>query len=61
MLSWCPEVGVDALSDKQMKFELMDKLFDVLENPEEYMQKGYRAAMIRFATVDNDSKSTPTL
>jgi hypothetical protein len=61
MLSWCPEVGDDALSDKQMKFELMDKLVHVLENPEEYMQKGYRAAMIRFATVDNDSKSTPTL
>jgi hypothetical protein len=23
-------------------------LFDILENPEEYMQKGYRAAMLRF-------------
>jgi hypothetical protein len=49
MLSWSPGDN----SDKQMKFELMDKLFDVLENPEEYMQTGYRAAMIRFATVDN--------
>ena len=71
MLSWSPEGRSGTLSDKQMKFELMDKLFDVLENPEEYMQTGYRAAMIRFATVDNrtpvcstngtgTSKATPT-
>jgi hypothetical protein len=44
MLSWSPGDN----SDKQMKFELMNKLFDILENPEEYMQKGYRAAMLRF-------------
>jgi hypothetical protein len=72
MLSWSPEGQCGTLSDKQMKFELMDKLFDVLENPEEYMQTGYRAAMIRFATVDNEtlicstngtgtSKATPTI
>ena len=72
MLSWSPEGQCGTLSDKQMKFELMDKLFDVLENPEEYMQTGYRAAMIRFATVDNGtpvcstngtgtSKATPTI
>jgi hypothetical protein len=55
MLSWCP--GDDYDDDlKQMKFELIDRLVHILENPEEYMQTGYRAAMIRFATVDNDSK-----
>jgi hypothetical protein len=59
MLSWCPGDDYDN-DDKQMKFELIDRLVHILENPEEYMQKGYRAAMIRFATVDNDSKSTPT-
>ena len=50
MLSWSPEGGGD---DTRIKFELKDKLSDILENPEEYMQTGYRAAMIRFATVDN--------
>lgn len=46
MLSWSPE-GCDN-NDKLMKFELMHKLFDILENPEDYMQKGYRGALIRF-------------
>lgn len=55
MLSWCPGDDYDN-DDKQMKFELIDKLIHILENPEEYMQKGYRAAMIRFATVDNRIK-----
>jgi len=68
MLSWSPGDN----SDKQMKFELMDKLFDVLENPEDYMQKGLRGVLLRFATVDNalpvcstngtgTSKATPTI
>jgi hypothetical protein len=46
MLSWSPE-GCDN-NDKLMKFELMYKLFNILENPEDYMQKGYRGALIRF-------------
>ena len=55
MLSWCP--GDDYDDDlKQMKFELIDRLVHILENPEEYMQTGYRAAMLRFATMDNRIK-----
>lgn len=55
MLSWSP--GDDYDGDvKQMKFELIDRLVHILENPEEYMQTGYRAAMIRFAAVGNRIK-----
>jgi len=50
MLSWSPEGGGD---DTRIKFELKDKLSDILENPEEYMQKGYRGVLLRFAVVDN--------
>ena len=51
MLSWSP--GDDYDDDlKQMKFELIDRLVHILENPEEYIQKGYRAAMLRFATIN---------
>ena len=68
MLSWSPEGGGD---DTRIKFELKDKLSDILENPEEYMQKGYRGVLLRFAVVDNgtpvcstngtgNSKSNPT-
>ena len=46
MLSWSPE-GCDN-NDKLMKFELMYKLFNILENPEDYTQKGYRGVMLRF-------------
>ena len=49
MLSWSPEGG----DDTRIKSELKDKLFDILENPEEYMQKGYRSVLLRFAVVDN--------
>ena len=70
MLSWNPEgSGVD--DDGRIKLELMDKLYDILKNPEEYMQKGYRSVLLRFAAVDNgtpvcstngtgNSKSNPT-
>ena len=68
MLSWSPEGGGD---DTRIKSELKDKLSDILENPEEYMQKGYRGVLLRFAVVDNgtpvcstngtgNSKSNPT-
>ena len=52
MLSWSPERCDN--NDKQMKFELKDKLYDILENPEDYMQKGYRAAMLRFFAEYSD-------
>ena len=51
MLSWCPEGSSD--DDARIKSELKDKLSDILENPEEYMQKGYRSVLLRFAVVDN--------
>ena len=50
MLSWCPE---SSDFDIKIKSELMSKLYDVLENPEEYMQKGLRGVLLRFAAVDN--------
>ena len=70
MLSWNPEGSGDD-DDVRIKSELKDKLSDILENPEEYMQKGYRSVLLRFAAVDNgtpvcstngtgNSKSNPT-
>jgi hypothetical protein len=50
MLSWCPE---SSDFDIKIKSELMSKLYDVLENPEDYMQKGHRGVLLRFAAVDN--------
>ena len=48
MLSWSPDGSYASSTNRLMKFELKDKLYDILENPEDYMQKGYRAAMLRF-------------
>ena len=58
MLSWNPEGSGD--DDARIKLELMDKLYDILKNPEEYMQKGYRSVLLRFAVVDNGTPVSNT-
>ena len=59
MLSWNPE-GSGGDDDARIKLELMDKLYDILKNPEEYMQKGYRSVLLRFAVVDNGTPVSNT-
>lgn len=49
VLEYCPEFTTEILTDEDMKQHLRGQLEKVLANPEDYMPKGFRACMLRFA------------
>jgi hypothetical protein len=49
VLEYCPEFTTEILTDEDMKQHLRGQLEKVLANPEQYMPKGFRACMLRFA------------
>jgi hypothetical protein len=49
VLQYCPEFTTEILTDEDMKQHLRGQLEKVLANPEDYMPKGFRACMLRFA------------
>lgn len=51
VITYSPEYTEEILTEEDMKQHLKDKLEKVLENPDDYMQEGYRGVMVRMAIV----------